>query len=118
MTMADTTIRKARIQMRRNTTEYWRQNPQFVPLAGEIVVYLDYRIVQGHFQPAIKIGDGKASIVSLPFLFGNEIDEDIAQMLGEHINDSSMHITNEERNFWNNKLNYRFEDEALIFTND
>ncbi len=108
-------IKNARFQQRRNTSEYWRMNPTFVPLDGEVIVYTDYQIVNGRNVPAIKIGDGKTAIVSLPFVSGNGGG---SEALVEHMNDSTAHVTAAERMFWNSKLNYRFEGETLIFTTD
>lgn len=111
-------VKKVRMQMRRNVTEYWRINPQFIPLPGEIIVYTDYQIINGQFVPAIKIGDGKTSVVSLPFIMGSDVGEDVLQALNEHITDDSRHITEADRARWNGKLNYRMEGETLIFTNE
>lgn len=111
-------IKNARFQQRRNTSEYWRMNPTFVPLDGEVIIYTDYQIVNGRNVPAIKIGDGKTAIVSLPFVIGNNSSDEALAALHEHMNDSGVHVTSAEKFFWNNKLNYRFEGESLIFTND
>ena len=111
-------IKNARFQQRRNTSEYWRVNPQFVPLDGEIVVYTDYQIVNGHFVPAVKIGDGKTAIVALPFVIGGNSGDNTAEALNAHISDTSVHVNESERFLWNNKLNYRMDGETLIFTTD
>ena len=111
-------IKNARFQQRRNTSEYWRVNPQFVPLDGEIIIYTDYQVVNGRFVPAVKIGDGKTAIVSLPFVIGGSSSEETAQALTEHINNDAVHVGNGERFKWDNKLNYRMEGETLIFTTD
>ncbi|MBR2591752.1 MAG: hypothetical protein IKD62_02165 [Oscillospiraceae bacterium] len=113
-------IKNARFQQRRNTSEYWRLNPQFVPLAGEIIIYTDYRIVDGRFKPAIKIGDGQTSIVSLPFVTGSSDGsaDEFLHELEEHINDDSKHVTEKERSFWNGKLNYHMDGETLVFTTE
>lgn len=111
-------IKNARFQQRRNTSEYWRVNPQFVPLDGEIIVYTDYQFINGHYVPAVKIGDGKTAIVSLPFVIGNNSGDEAMQELNNHINNADVHIGDGERYKWNNKLNYRMDGECLIFTND
>ena len=110
-------IKNARFQQRRNTSEYWRQNPKFVPLDGEIIIYTDYQVINGRNVPAIKIGDGKTSIVSLPFV-AEGAGGDSSEALIEHINDAGVHVTSAEKLFWNGKLNYRFEGESLVFTVD
>lgn len=115
-------IKNARFQQRRNTSEYWRLNPTFVPLDGEIIIYTDYRIVDGRFKPAIKIGDGRTAIVSLPFVAGAGGDDgsldEFLQELEAHINDDSKHVTEQERSFWNGKLNYHMDGETLVFTTE
>ena len=97
------------------TTEEWSQDIVFVPGVGDIIVYSDrsYEIVDGEttYIPGIKIGDGNAHVVDLPF-----IDDRLAEDLINHINDDSRHVTEEERTFWNNKLNYDINDETLLLT--
>lgn len=116
--MSEPIIKKVRMQMRRNKTEYWRINPQFVPLPGEVIVYTDYQILNGKYVPAIKIGDGQTSVVSLPFMMGSDIGEEIMNELENHVSDNNRHVTEAERARWNAKLNYRMEGENLIFTTD
>lgn len=63
--------------------------------------------------PGIKIGSGNAYVQDLAF-----IDEDTRRTLAEHIEDLDIHVTAEEKAFWNNKVNT--EDtvvgETLVFT--
>ena len=79
-----------------HTTSYWQAHPTYLPALGEIIVYSDRSTIHGVNEPGIKIGDGNAYVADLPF-----IDDTIQA----HINNSAIHITTEERNFWNNKLN-------------
>ena len=105
-----------RIQLKRDTTENWNNARGFVPLSGEVIVYTDYgsyqKEVNGQLKtiliPGIKIGDGNAYIQDLPF-----IDEDLRDMLMEHINDMDLHVTLGEKNFWNNKINVDDAYEAV-----
>lgn len=95
-----------------NTVSGWAQTPTYVPKKGEIILYTDYaQDDQENPLPAIKMGDGSAFVADLPF-----VNDDIRINLLEHINDRVVHITNAERNFWNNKLNYEYDmgDENLI----
>ena len=95
-----------------NTVEGWSQTPTYIPKNGEIVLYTDYaKDDRDRPIPAIKMGDGSAFVADLPF-----VNDDIRNDLLEHINDHVVHITDEERNFWNNKLNYEYDvgDENLI----
>lgn len=89
----------------RGTTEYWNSRLGYIPNEGDIIVYTDKgSIVNSNNEtidvPGIKIGDGLAYCVDLPF-----VGDDISQKLVEHINDTERHITEEERLFWNNKVN-------------
>lgn len=83
-----------------------------------LIVYTDYRTatVSGEtiYMPGFKLGNGNSYLSDLPFL-----DEDIRLALEEHLENSEIHITSEERDFWNNKLNYvEPEDDLLEFTRD
>ena len=91
------------------TTEEWNTRISYVPEAGRIIVYSDRSVVDGHNVPGIKIADGMAYVVDLPF-----VGEDIEKALLDHIHDVEAHITNEERQFWNNKLNYEIDEHEEI----
>ena len=99
----------------RNSTAYWDKQITYVPRVNEIIIYTDHKQIDedGVVKdvPGIKIGDGNAYVVDLPF-----VDEASGRELEGHINDSVVHITNDEREFWNNKLNFDIEGENLIFT--
>ena len=103
------------------TTEYWDGQTGYIPSPGFIVIYSDYKskTVDGQtvYIPGIKVGDGNAYVQDLMF-----IDEDIAEELWEHINNSNIHVTLQEKRSWNKKLNVNDNsevvDEALIFIRD
>lgn len=92
-----------------NTTDGWEINASYVPKRGEICLYTDTQY--------LKIGDGSVPIIDLPFVRSADVGE-LEDMLGEHVNNMSRHITEEERFFWSNKLNYRISDETLVFNRD
>lgn len=98
-----------------DTTAGWNEKMSYVPIKGEIVIYSDRRIVGGINFPGIKIGDGMAYVVDLPF-FGEDETNIIINLLNNHINNTQVHVTSEEKSFWNNKLNYQIDGENLIFT--
>lgn len=119
--MAEKTITlKAEIRVRRDSTENWNKTPTYRPARGEIVIYEDY----GNYQnsqgetvlvPGMKIGNGNAYLVDMPFV--GECDRVmIMRELDSHRNNSEIHITQEERAFWNNKLNLDIEGTVLRFT--
>lgn len=56
---------KGRVQSKSDTTANWNKAKNFVPLKGEICIYVDY---YGENTPAIKVGDGKTRIQDLNFL--------------------------------------------------
>lgn len=78
-----------------DTTENWATKGMEVSEKNAVYVYTDRgKTKDGRDIAGIKIGDGLAYIVDLPFT-----DEAFI----EHINDKTIHITQEEREFWNNK---------------
>lgn len=102
----------SRVQFKRDTTENWNRAAGFVPLAGEVIVYNDYKIKTYEVEeygervqktvniPNIKIGDGNAYVQDLPF-----IDADLRDTLMAHIENQELHTTLQEKLFWNNKIN-------------
>lgn len=119
-----------RIKIKHDTTENWNNARGFVPLAGEIIVYDDYEIktytVEEYGEavtkivliPNIKVGTGNAYVQDLAF-----VDEKTRDILMEHIHDYDIHVTLQEKVFWNNKINVddsediasgELEDETLI----
>ena len=95
------------------TTAYWNNQPQFIPIRGCIYVYSDHDTDdQGHNIAGIKIGDGTSYLIDMPFL-----DKKYA----EHILDTEIHITETERQFWNNKVTAVIDPvqgNTLILTKD
>lgn len=101
-----------RIQLKRDTTEHWNNARGFIPLAGEVIVYTDYETktytVEEYGEtvtktveiPNIKVGTGNAYVQDLPF-----VDEKTRDILMEHINNHDIHVTLQEKLFWNNKIN-------------
>lgn len=86
-----------------DTTAYWQAHSSYIPEAGEIVVYSDYKTVTKNNEtvdvPGIKVGDGSSYGIDLPFA-----DESLASDLIDHISNTQIHITSAERASWNNKL--------------
>lgn len=96
-------------QVKFNTTAGWNSQTSLVSQANTLYVYTDHQIdSQGRNVAGIKVGDGLAYVVDLPFT------DAIAT---EHIADTTRHITNAERTAWNNKVRcYYAGTENLIFT--
>ena len=112
-----------RIKAKRDTTANWNHASGFIPLEGEIIVYIDYEVdSEGTKIPAFKVGDGRAYVQDLPF-----VSDDIRRDLINHINNRDTHVTLSEKEFWNNKVNiddsveqttsegYSLQDDTLIF---
>ena len=92
-----------RIQLKRDITANWNQARGFIPLDGEVIIYEDYKVIEQNVNgqeqlvpvPGIKIGDGRTYVQDLPF-----IDGDLHQNLMEHINNSDIHVTIQEKLFF------------------
>lgn len=82
------------------TSAEWAQLTSLVSMPGEIYVYSDGGGTdhQGKPIPKIKIGDGNAYVVDLPF--SASLD---------------MRITDQDIANWNNKVAVRIEGDRLIF---
>lgn len=98
-----------------DTTENWNKKASLISELNTIYVYVDHQTKideEGKeiWIPGIKIGDGKAYLIDLPFS-----DE----LMIAHINDLGIHVTPEEKEFWNNKVRTYMdtvEGEQLVFT--
>ena len=72
-----------------NTSEYWNSHPTLISKRGYIYVYSDWtQDSQGRDVAGLKVGDGKAYLIDLPFT---------EQILIDHLNDMVRHITEQER---------------------
>lgn len=92
-----------------DTTAGWSAQTSLVSKKDTLYVYTDHKTdAQGNKVAGIKAGDGLAYVVDLPFTDA---------ICTEHIADSTRHITQTERDFWNNKVRcYYAGTEQLIFT--
>ena len=100
------------------TTAEWNAQPTTVSKKNYLYVYTDHQTKVDEsgktiYIPGIKIGDGLAYVIDLPF---------IDVLYSEHIADASIHVTEAEKEFWNNKVAayYVVDDEEgnLILTKD
>lgn len=98
-------------RIRYDTTEGWTNNISYVPSEGELIIYTDYSVKDGVNIPAIKVGDGLAYAVDLPF-----VGDDLRDIYLEHINNSIIHISADERDFWNNKVRCYLNYDTIVFT--
>lgn len=91
------------------TTAEWAAHNNYIAPGGTIIVYTDHGTYKDKNNntitvPGIKISDGLAYAVDLPFV-GDDVVAAIRKELNDHINDNIRHITSAERTFWNNKIN-------------
>lgn len=94
------------------TTDFWNSCRGYIPEKGQIIIYSDYSTIVKNGEtidvPGIKIGSGNGYVQDLAFL-----GEDVAENLWLHINNRIIHITQGERDFWNNKLNVKDTQEVI-----
>ncbi len=103
------------------TTEHWNSAAGFIPGDGEIIVYTDYQTITKISPvtgeeitmpvPAIKIGTGNAYVQDLAF-----VDEWERDLIYDHIHNTDVHVSPEDKQRWNNKLNYEqnIQNETLV----
>jgi len=93
------------------TTATWNSKPQLISEAGYIYIYSDYRQnLQGDNIASMKVGDGTSYLIDMPFT---------DDLLYAHLANSDIHITPEEREFWNNKVRCYIDpinEHRLVFT--
>ena len=101
-----------RIQFKRDTTANWNAAQGFIPLAGEVIIYTDYKTIDvGGVRkniPGIKIGTGNGYVQDLVF-----VDEELRETLMNHIENLELHTTLQEKLFWNNKINVDDAEEQV-----
>lgn len=73
------------------TTAEWNSTPTLIAQKDVVYVYTDYKIVDGQKIAALKVGDGTSALIDMAFV-------------------ASGTITEEERNFWNNKVSAYMSD--------
>lgn len=84
-----------------NTTQYWNTQIDYIPTAGQIIIYSDKYLTEYNTNtPAIKIGDGTTFVTDLPFL-----TDIFSNQLNSHINNNNIHVSIAQKAFWDNKIN-------------
>lgn len=113
-------IQKTNLTYQSKTTAEWNNTPFLESEANVLYIYSDYKIKtddygQEYYIPGLKIGDGKAYLIDLPFV--NNVDSDLENMLLDHVNNKIIHVDLVDRGFWDNKVNAQLQNENLILTN-
>lgn len=98
-----------------NDTAYWDEQIGYIPEAGVIIIYSDYdhyeKDGQTIYVPGLKVGSGNAYVQDLAFIGGSN-----SQVIEDHIHNLDIHVTPEDKAFWNSKLNCEeINDELLVF---
>lgn len=108
----DDTLQEITLPIYYDTKERWATKTTLVSEMGALYVYSNYQQHEGENIPGIKIGDGLAFVVDLPF-----IDE----IYKEHILNTYIHVTQAEKDFWNDKVTCYIDSEKpdrLVFSKD
>lgn len=88
-----------------DTTEGWNSQPQLIGRENIVYVYTDYLTGDnGEKIPGFKVGDGLAYLIDLPFN---------GDLFLQHVQDTSIHVTDAEKAFWNNKVTAFIDAENL-----
>ncbi len=94
-----------------DTTANWNADTSIIAQKDYVYIYSDkYTNDNGDPVPAFKVGDGTSYLVDMPF------NEDL---FVSHAADTTLHITSEEREFWNNKVRAyidALDTETLVLT--
>ena len=93
------------------STATWNSQPQLVSARGYLYIYSDHKQNEhGQNIAGMKVGDGSAYLIDMPFT---------DDLFYSHIENGEIHITPEEREFWNNKIRCFIDplnEHRLIFT--
>lgn len=91
------------------TKSEWNSDRDFMSQKNVLYIYSDYKSIERDGEqiliPGLKIGDGTTYLIDLPFVNDTSKGSELEQLILDHINNKVIHISAEERNFWNNKLN-------------
>lgn len=106
-----------KLTMIAKTKAEWQNSDKITSQPNVLYVTTDYKSVTKDgttYQiPSFKLGDGNAYVVDLP---NATVDE---ETFLNHVNDRVVHITQAEREFWNNKNRAEIDEnnpECLVMT--
>ena len=112
--MAENTL-LTRIQLKYDTFANWESSSIILKKGEVAIAEVPSETTGSKLMPpaiGIKVGDGNAYLIDKPFL---------DTIYWEHVNDTDIHITAEEREFWNNKVRCYYslvDDETVVFTTE
>lgn len=93
------------------TTATWNSQPTLISARGYIYLYADYKQnSQGQDIAGMKVGDGQSYLIDMPFT---------DSLLYDHADNTVIHLTQDEREFWNNKVRCYIDpqnEQNIVFT--
>ena len=95
-----------------NLPEYWDSQRDLVAKKNTIYVYADKFTGESGYVPGVKIGDGTSFLIDMPF-----VADDVREQLMNHIQNTSMHVSSNDRQNWNGKVSVKVVQNNLIFEN-
>lgn len=96
--------------IRVDTTEGWNEQPDLISEENTLYVYMDKDDDGNITKVLFKVGDGTTYLIDIPFASPSIYDFE------QHVNDTNIHVTTEEKTFWNNKWRGYLDTENLYFT--
>lgn len=96
--VADVSGAVGTVKVYRGTTQAWDSQVSLVSELNAIYIYSDHDTYDDEDLPAIKIGDGTSFLIDMPFI------TDHTSELLNHLADGDIHVTIQEKTFWNNKV--------------
>lgn len=98
---------KSELPMYFGTTAEWTARTDLVSEQNAFYVWTDYKEIDGQYIAGMKLGDGMAYVVDLPFMDAQ---------FQSHASNTDIHVTSEEKAFWNAKNRGMVVGENLILT--
>jgi hypothetical protein len=78
-----------------DTEANWNSKISLIANKGTIYIYSDHETDGQNLIPSIKVGDGTSYLIDMPF---------IDKLYADHILNTVIHVTAEDKAFWNNKV--------------
>lgn len=96
-----------------DTKENWNAQIDLIAERAAIYIYSNYETIYDDVDnptniAGVKIGDGTSYLIDLPF-----ITDKMTSMLLLHIGNTNIHLTDAEREFWNNKITCYLDNNDL-----
>ena len=106
---------KTRVQSKHDIEANWRAATNFIPLAGEIIIYDPD---SSHNVPRFKVGDGTSKVTALPFIDANLIPTIQAEFDTSFNSRFDNSFDTRFSNQFDDSFDSRFEDKISSGTTD